>query len=105
MEIIVHTKSPSILIASIKKDINDGELKTWEIKKNNKGEILFNHIPDQWSDKALLKPYTSDEKLTLKIAWWSGNEPEENIKGYILGRFIEILMVHFRKKIDFLEIR
>ena len=105
MEIIVRTKRPSILIESIEKDINDGELKTWEIKKNNKGETLFNHIPDQWSDKALLKPYITDEKLTLKIAWWDGHEPEENIKGYILGRFIEVLMVHYRDKFSFLVIR
>lgn len=105
MEIIVYAKNPSFLIGSIKKDINDGELKTWEIKKNNKGEILFNHIPNQWSDKALLKPYITDEKLTLKIAWWDGHEPEENIKGYIIGRFTEILMVHFRRQFDFLEIR
>lgn len=105
MKIIVHTKSPSILIASIKKDINDGELKTWEIKKDNKGETLFNHIPPQWSDKALLKPSILDEKLILSINWWKGYEPEDNIKGYILGRFIEILMVHYREEFDFLEIR
>lgn len=105
MEIIVHTESPSILIASIKKDIDDGELKTWEIKKNDKGKILFNHSPVQWSDKALIKPYISDDKLTFKITWWNGNEPDENIKGYTIGRFIEILMVHYREEFDFLEIR
>ena len=105
MEIIVHTKRPSTLIDSIKRGINDGELKTWEIKLDNKGEILFNHLPVQWNDKALIKPYISYEKLTLKIVWWNGHEPEENIKGYIIGRFTEILMVHFRRQFDFLEIR
>lgn len=105
MKIIVHTYRASNLLESIKKDIKVGDLKTWEIKVNTEGEILFNHLPDQWSNRALVKPSILDGKLIFTIRWWKDNEPEESIKGYILGRFIEILMVHFRAQFVFLEIK
>ena len=103
MRIIVHTKNANTLFNSINSKIDNKELKTWEIKKNNKGEILYNHTPEQWSDAALIKPLNHEKGLELRVSWWDNNQPDEAIKGYILGRFTEILMVHFRKLFDVLE--
>lgn len=66
MEIIIHTVSGKVdpILTKIKDKISKEELKTWGIKTNTKDEILFNHIPEQWSDRALLKP-TSVKNLAI----------------------------------------
>jgi len=105
MNIIVHTKNPKTLFNAINNKIEKKELKTWEIRENTRDQVLYNHTPEQWSNAALVKPLNHEKGLELRIAWWDENEPEEAIKGYILGRFTEILMVHFRNYFDFLETR
>ena len=103
MKIIVHTTKAKTLYDAINTKIEKKELKTWEIKRNSKKEILYNHTPDQWSDAALVKPLNHKDGLELRISWWDDNEPDEATKGYILGRFTEILMVHFRDLFEYLE--
>lgn len=106
MKIIAFTNQPTALKNSINKKINDNELKTWEIVKNNENEVLYSHTPDQWKEKAMPKPYIYDNRVVFIIKWWNQNEdPDEATKGYILGRFVEILMVHFREKFTHLEIK
>lgn len=51
------------------------------------------------------KPYIYEDWVEFDIRWWNDNEPDEATKGYILGRFIEILMVHFRNNFTRLEIK
>lgn len=105
MKIIVHTTKAKKLYDAINSKMNKKELHTWEIKRNNNNDILYNHTPDQWSDKALIKPIFHNEKLELIINWWKGNVPDEKTKGYIIGRFTEILMVHFRDLFECLEVK
>lgn len=106
MKIIAYTAKPKTLFKSINDAIENDELKTWEIKRNDKKEILYNHTPDQWSDRVLIKPTSHDEGLLFQTSWWSKNdEPDEATKGYIIGRFVEILMVHFREHFTKLEIK
>lgn len=98
MKIQAFTKKAQALYESINKAINDEELKTWEIVKNSDNEILYSHSPAQWSEKAMLKPKIEDDKLTFTISWWKSNgEPGDDVKGYIMGRFTEVLLVHFKK--------
>lgn len=105
MTIIVHTKKTESLYKAINSKINNDELKTWEIKKDNENKIYYNHTPDQWTDKVLLKPVSHQNGLQLTINWWENNqEPDESTKGYILGRFTEILMVHFRNYFEKIEL-
>lgn len=88
------------------KKIEDNELKTWEILKNDKDEVLYSHIHEQWKEKAMPKPKILNDKIEFEINWWSKNvEPDEATKGYITGRFVEILMVHFRNQFTKLEIK
>ena len=106
MKIITYTKNPKTLKSAIDKKINDKELKTWVIVKNDKNEILYSHIPEQWKEKAMPKPYIYADRIEFIIRWWNKNEePDEGTKGYILGRFIEILMVHFRNQFTHIEIK
>lgn len=104
MKIIVYTKNAKTLLNKISTKIIDKELKTWEIVKNSENNNLFSHTPDQWKEKAMLKPEIKKENLELILSWWKGKEPEERVKGYILGRFIEVLVVHFRKEFDNIKI-
>lgn len=57
MIIKAYTKIPQQLINSIDKKIKDNDLKTWDIVKNVKDEILYSHTPDQWKEVAMPKPY------------------------------------------------
>lgn len=51
------------------------------------------------------KPYVYDDRIEFVMNWWNKNgEPDEEIKGYILGRFVEILMVHFRSQFTYMKI-
>ncbi|WP_192822785.1 hypothetical protein [Rufibacter sp. LB8] len=104
MEIHAITAKPESLIKAINKAITDGKLRTWAIVTNDKKENLYTHIPEQWNGKAMPKPYIFIDKVSFKISWWNKNgEPEESTKGYILGRFTEVLMVHFRDHFEHLE--
>ncbi len=72
--------------------------------ENTKGETLYNHTPEQWVDKALVKPQVKTDRVIFSINWWSTvGEPTIEIKGYITGWFTEILLVHFRNYFTMLE--
>lgn len=101
MKINALTDKPQSLINAINKAMKDEDLKTWKIVLNNKNETLYSHTPEQWVDKALVQPIQHDEYVLYHITWWKNNgEPDEATKGYILGRFVEILMVHFRSNFE-----
>lgn len=104
MKIDALTDSPQQLIDAINKAIKDDELKTWARVENDKKETLYSHTPEQWSQKAMLKPYVYKDRVTFKISYWNKNpEPTIEVKGYITGRFTEILLVHFRNYYTKLE--
>jgi hypothetical protein len=104
MRIDALTDSPQKLVDAINKAIKDGDLKTWKRVENNKQETLYSHTPEQWAEKAMLKPKVHSDKATFLIAWWSKNdEPTLEVKGYVLGRFTEVLMVHFTSYFTKLE--
>lgn len=104
MKITAYTNNPFALKNAIDKKIRDKELKTWEILQNNQNEVLYGHTPEQWKEKAMPKPEISKDKVEFEIRWWNDDEPNEETKGYISGRFVEILMVHFRDKFTNLKV-
>ena len=106
MTIIIYTKSPQSLYKAINSKINNDELKTWEILKDSQDKLYYNHTPEQWTNKVLLKPLNHTDGLQLTIKYWENNkEPDDATKGYILGRFTEILMVHFRNYFEKIELQ
>lgn len=105
MKIKANSKNPQKLVNAINKAIKDDHLKTWRIVHNDKKEVLYSHIPEQWDEKSMLKPFVYDDYVSFVVKWWKKNEePAEEIQGYILGRFVEVLMVHFKDYFNFLEI-
>lgn len=104
MRIDAVTKNPSQLLQAIQKAIKDDTLKTWVAREDDKKNILYTHVPEQWVDKALIQPTAGTNKASFTINWWaSKGEPSQEIKGYYIGRFTEILLVHFRNYFDRLE--
>lgn len=98
MKLDAITDNPQGLVTAIDKAIKDGVLKTWKKVLNKEKETLYSHIPEQWDEIAMPKPYIKKDMVTFQICWWENNgEPDEATKGYILGRFSEVLMVHFRQ--------
>lgn len=97
MQIKAITDKPQQLITAIEKAIKDGDLKTWKKIATPKGEILYSHTPAQWDEKAMFKVSVEDEYVSFDIVWWEkAGEPDDATKGYITGRFTEVLIVHFR---------
>ncbi|MDI1254549.1 MAG: hypothetical protein PSV16_00485 [Flavobacterium sp.] len=102
MRIEAITNHPAQLQNAINKAFKDNDLKTWSVKKNDKMEDRYTHT-GQWEDKAIIKPELLTKKMTFTVIGWENNPPNEATKGYYLGRFTEILMVHFRNYFNHLE--
>lgn len=104
MRIDAVTNNPSQLLQAIQKAIQDGTLKTWISREDDRKNILYTHAPEQWVDKALIEPTAGTNKASFTINWWASHgEPSQEIQGYYIGRFTEILLVHFRNYFDRLE--
>lgn len=104
MEIVALTNEAQILKDAIDEKIENKELRTWKIVKNSKKENLYTHTPEQWLEKAMVKPLVEKDKVRFRIVWWRNVTSDEATSGYILGRFTEILMVHFNDYFHHLEI-
>jgi hypothetical protein len=104
MNIYAITNDPQKLVTAIDKAIKEDRLKTWGKVLNSKNETLYTHTKDQWDEKAMLKPVIYKAKISFDLTWWNTkDEPDEDTKGFILGRFTEMLMVHFKDYFEFLE--
>jgi hypothetical protein len=104
MQIDALTKNPQQLVDAINKAIKDGDLKTWTRHAGGNGEILYSHTPEQWAEKAMPMPLLKADRVSFTITWWNNRtEPPIETKGYITGRFTEILLVHFRNYFTKLE--
>jgi hypothetical protein len=104
MRIEIHSLNPTALLTKIKKDINDGNNKTWSIVKLSNGEF-FTHTPDQWLGKALLESITETDpnRLILRIRWYANVIPNQYTKGLYIGRFTEQLLEHYGDDFSKLE--
>jgi len=105
MKIEAITGSPKELVAAIDKLMNEGELKTWKIVKDANNQIMYTHTPEQWNEKALITRESKADRVLFGITYWDGKPaPSIELKGYYLGRFTEILLVHLRSQFAKLEV-
>ena len=94
MALSVKTDNPTGLLASIKKAIDDKEIVTWSYDKDGD----FTHTPDQWENKAWLRPKTVTGELRFVIIAPKNTTITKMVSGIFHGRFIEMLVSHFDKK-------
>jgi hypothetical protein len=99
MAIIIYTDEPDELLSAIKTAINDKKIRTWACAKDGR----FTHTPEQWNEKAWLKPIVEEGKLRFVTKLPAGKEEyEDDVFGVYNGRFSEMLINHFRD--DFTKI-
>lgn len=110
MQIIIHTEDPKHLSSIILEKIKN-ELETWSVKKDKKGYNIYFHSTKskQWENELYMKPYINSEKndkLFFRVVEIDGEYLEfENEFGYLMGRFLEILIVHFSEEYNKIEIK
>ncbi len=91
MAIVVYTPDPMALLKAIKKNIDERKIDTWKYDKDGD----FTHLPDQWENKAWLRPYVSSGILQFGLLGQINVEMTKVVYGVYHGRFIEMLLTHF----------
>ncbi|KLU22231.1 hypothetical protein EOS_31530 [Caballeronia mineralivorans PML1(12)] len=91
MAITVNASKPSQLLAAIKKAIDDKEIETWSYD----GDGDFTHTPDQWKNKAWLRPVVVSSSLRFGLLGQKDIDMTKVVYGVYHGRFNEMLLTHF----------
>ena len=109
MNYIIHTPSAARLKKEIldrvseKVDANGKGIATWQVAETDgNGQVLV-HTTDQWAEKGCvaLKQVPGRNELQVRFHYWVSWE-ERNNDDYkiMLGRFTELLLVHFSFFVD-----
>lgn len=123
MEYKIYCKDAASLINTIfscfkKNDKNGNRVKidpqgvaidTWDIKTADDGEEVLIHTTQQWEEKGCLSltPSKDNDFIKVKFHYWSSFKKEErngDEDKYYLGRFTELILVHFYPQINKAEI-
>ena len=84
-------------------DSHGDSIDTWGIRHTIDGERRLVHTTNQWERKGLLnlivKAHSNNRKIKVGFRYWS-HFPREDRNGneadYYLGRFTELMLVHFK---------
>lgn len=109
MNYIIHTPSAARLKKEIldrvseKVDANGKGIATWQVAETDGSEKVLVHTTDQWAEKGCiaLKQESGSNNLQVRFYYWDSCEDRENGDDKImLGRFTELLLVHFSYFVD-----
>lgn len=109
MNYIIHTPSATRLKQEIlkrveeKADANGKGIVTWQVAETDDGAKVLVHTADQWAEKGgiVLKQVPVRNELQVRFYYWDSCEDRDNDDDRImLGRFTELLLVHFSYFID-----
>ncbi|MBL7706841.1 MAG: hypothetical protein JNM21_14940 [Taibaiella sp.] len=95
MKMKIYADNPSGLYNDIKSFIEE-ESKTWIITSSPPNfPVIYIHDKPQW-EKVLLIPTCNEHYIEIETKRWKNEaEPEYEKDPYVLGRFIELLLVNF----------
>ena len=99
MALIIETNNPTGLLTAIKKAIDAKSIETWSYD----GDGDFTHTPDQWKNKAWLRPKVYQGELRFGILGRNDVALSKLIYAVYHGRFSEMLLNHFDN--DFTKVR
>ena len=88
---------------SDKVDANGKGIATWQVAETDGSEKVLIHTTDQWAEKGgiVLKQVPGRNELQVRFHYWDSCEDRENGDDKVmLGRFTELLLVHFPYFID-----
>lgn len=105
----ITTANAARLIERVFNCVRDGEdskgdrIDTWGIRHTNTGEKRLVHNTNQWEKKGCLNlkvvPHSNNRRVKAGFRYWSRFPREErngNEADYYLGRFTELILVHFK---------
>ncbi len=100
MAIYVKTENPIQLVRSIRDGIANQKIETWLC--DNDGD--FTHDTDQWRNQAWITPFVEEGRVVFGII----GRKDRNLKvvEYAIyhGRFVEMLLTHFDKTCQSIEV-
>lgn len=109
MNYIIHTPSAARLKTEIfdrvseKVDANCKGIVTWQVAETDGSEKVLVHTTDHWAEKGCvaLKQVPERNELQVRFHYWDSWE-DRNIddEKIMLGRFTELLLVHFSYFVD-----
>lgn len=94
MAILVSTDAPGVLLANIRKAIDDKKVVTWSYDASGD----FTHDPEQWKHDAWLRPTVQKGQLVFGIIKNQTRALTDVIYGVYHGRFVEMLLTHHSHK-------
>ena len=83
---------------SEKVDTNGKGIATWQVAETDGSEKVLVHTTDQWAEKGciVLKQVPGRNELQVRFHYWdSCKEQSVDDDKIMLGRFTELLLVHF----------
>ena len=113
MQYIIHTPSAANLKKEIltrvseKIDANGKGITTWQCVETDKGDRVLVHTTDQWAEKGCIALIQEDirNELQARFHYWdSCNDKSNDDAKIMLGRFTELILVHFSYYIDKIEV-
>jgi len=90
MALYFTTTQPAQLLARYKKMIDDKEVETWSYDQDGD----FTHTPDQWRNKAWLRPVIETGRLAFYVIKPNGVNISTTVYSVYHGRFIESMLAH-----------
>ena len=109
MNYIIQTPSARKLKEEILKrvsgkvDANGKGIATWQCIETDASEKVLVHTTDQWAEKGcfVIKSDISRNELQVRFHYWDSYSEKDNADDkYMLGRFTELLLVHFAYFVD-----
>lgn len=107
--LIIHTPSVARLKKEIldrvskKVDANGKGIATWQVAETDGKGLVLVHTSDQWAEKGCIafNQDSGSNNLQVRFYYWDSCENRENGDDKImLGRFTELLLVHFSYFVD-----
>ena len=109
MNYIIKTPSATKLKKEIidcvsrKVDANGKGIATWQCVETDASEKVLVHTTDQWAEKGCItiKSDISRNELQVRFHYWDSCPERDNADDkYMLGRFSELVLVHFSYFVD-----
>ena len=109
MNYIIKTPSATKLKKEIidcvsrKVDANGKGIATWQCVETDASEKVLVHTTDQWAEKGciIIKSDISRNELQVRFHYWDSCPERDNADDkYMLGRFTELVLVHFSYFVD-----
>ena len=109
MNYVIHTPSAARLKKEIldrvseKADANGKGIVTWQVAETDGSEKVLVFTTDRWAEKGCvaLKQVSGRNELQVRFHYWDSWEDRNNDDDKImLGRFTELILVHFSYFID-----